>query len=346
VDDRALLERIAAAVGVTTDVSVTVGMLYMRWRATRPRGRAWQLQRNLLRPFVVRYWRRPAKSIGPRDWNEHRARRRREPTRTGRPPCELTLNMELKATKRMFRWAVSRKLLDERPLIDCKPVKTRDRRESWFTAEQIDRLISAADSLRWDHQQRAFRALAAVMGDTGLRISEALGLRWDRITLRGTTSVLGKGHKTRIVAFTSRTLEALAALDRFANPHVFTNYHTCRPFDPSTVRIWFRAAIAAAGLEGVKVDGDLALVPHNLRHSAASIADERGAPAQWIQSMLGHAHLATTMKYLHRTEHDAALRMAAIMSDRRPPRRVASKLRVSHEKEVVKVSGRRVTSFS
>ena len=125
-----LLQGIARALGVTPGVGVTVGAVFMRYKATRPRGRAWQLERNLLRPFVVRFWRRPGRSIGPADWNDHRALRTRQTTRTGRPPCDLTLNMELKATKRMFRWAVGKKLLDERPLIDCKPVKTRERRES------------------------------------------------------------------------------------------------------------------------------------------------------------------------------------------------------------------------
>jgi integrase len=158
--------------------------------------------------------------------------------------------------------------------------------------------------------------------------------------------VIGKGHKTRVVAFTPRTLGALAEMERHANPHVFVNYHTGRVFNASTVRAWFRAAVAAAGLEGVKVDGDLALVPHNLRHSAASIADERGAPAQWIQAMLGHAHLSTTMKYLHRTEQDAALRMAAIMSGRRGPRRAAWHNSLPTKKEIASATARRVQTIS
>jgi len=308
------LEAIARAVGVTPGVSgvtdVTVGRLYMARRTSAPRGRAWQMERNLLRPFVVAFWRRMASSLTAADWTRHRAQRRRQKTRLGRPPCELTLNLELKVAKRIVP-----------ALRDCRPVRTRTRRESWFTAAQVQALIDAGGSLRWAHQQRAFAALAAVMGDTGLRISEALGLRWDRITLRGTTSVLGKGAKTRVIGFTPRALAALAALDRHVNPHVFVNWRTGRTWNASTVRAWFRTAIAAARLEGVKADGDLALVPHVLRHSFASIADERRAPVEWISNALGHSSLATTRVYLHRNEADAALRMAAIMSERAPPQK-------------------------
>jgi len=308
-----LLRRALLASGVTLpDSSATVGRLFMTYKTTRPRGRAWQLERNLLRPFVVAHWRRPASSLGPGDWVRHRAHRRKAKTRLGRAPCELTLNMELKATKRM---------LGKGPLADCRPVKTRTRRESWFTADQIAALLDASGCLRWKHQQRTFRALVAVMADTGLRISEALGLRWDRITLRGTTSVLGKGAKTRVIGFTPRALEAMGGLDRHVNPHVFVNWRSGKTYDPSTVRAWFKTAIEAAGLEGVKADGDLALVPHLLRHSFASIADERGAPPRWIQGALGHAHASTTAVYLHRNEADAALRMAAIMGERKPARK-------------------------
>jgi integrase/recombinase XerD len=304
-----LLREIAAKIGVTlaNDGIESIGLAYMRYRASKPRGRAWQMERGLLRPLILRYWRAPVSTVGPAQWEEHRRARRKQRTRLGRPPCELTLNLELAAAKRLLP-----------ALKPCKFVKTRTRRESWFTADQIDQLLEASSWLRWDHQQRTFRALVSVMADTGLRISSALSLRWDRITLRGVTSVVGKGAKPHVVALTPRAIDALSRLDRHhASPLVFTNWKTLKRFNPSTVRSWFRQAIKAAKLEGVKADGDLALVPHTLRHSAASIADERGAPAQWIQQMLNHTRLSTTQVYLHRSNADAALRMAAIMSGRR-----------------------------
>jgi len=330
-----LLEAIARAVGVTPCASgVTVGTIWMRHKANRPRGRAWQMERNLLRPFVVAFWRRPAASLRPADWNGHRARRRTQRTRLGRPPCDLTLNLELKSAKRL--------LLPGRPFADCRPVKTRSRRGSWFTAEQVQRLVDAARALRWSHQTDAFAALASVMGDTGLRISEALALRWDRITLDGTTSVIGKGSKTRVVGLTPRALAAIGRLERHVNPHVFVNWRTGRVFNASTVRAWFRQAIAAAQLEGVKADGDLALVPHILRHSFASIADERGAPAGWIQAALGHAHASTTAVYLHRDDVNAARRMAAIMGERRPARRSAGRFSLGTKKEIASATVKRL----
>lgn len=333
-----LLEAIAIAVGVTPSVNavgvrqLTVGRRFVEYKKTRPRGRAWQMERNLLRPFVVRFWRRIAATLGPPDWEQHRQARRRQRTRLGRPPSELTINLELAAAKRLVPG-----------LRDCKAVKTRTRRGSWFTAEQIERLLAAANSLRWRHQRLVFYAIVAAMADTGLRISEALGLRWDRVTLRGTTSVLGKGSKTRVIGFTGRALAAMGALERHENPHIFVNWKTGKAYDPSTVRAWFRTAIEAAGLEGVKADGDFALVPHILRHSFASIADERGAPLSWIQNAMGHSRASTTQLYIHRDDHDAAIRMASIMGRRRPPKKA---VHVGAKKFLARKPATRVESFS
>ena len=280
------------------------------------------MERNLLRPFVVRYWRSPVSAITSATWETHRAARSKQKTRRGLPPRDITVNQELERTKHMFAAAVDAGTLAANPLARCRPVKTRRRRGSWFTLEQADRLVAAADGLRWDHQRRTFRALVVVMFDTGLRISEALSLRWDRFTLRGTTSVTGKGAKTRVVAFTARALEAMNSLGRHpTNPHVFVRWLTGKAWSGRAVRCWFAQAIDAAGLHHVKADGDIALVPHVLRHSFASAAEERGATPDMIRVALGHEKLATTQLYLHKHQQDAAQRIAEIMSPRKPPRR-------------------------
>jgi integrase/recombinase XerC len=320
-----LLRAVARAVGVTPSVSrtdISVGRLYVGYRATMQRGRHWQLARNLLRPFVVRFWRRSVDAITVETWVNHRSERSKQKTRRGLPPRDITLNLELMRTKCMFNWAVDSKRIAANPLARCRPVKTRRRRESWFTREQAQRLIDHAHCLRWDHQQRTFKALVIVMFDTGLRISEALSLRWDRVTLRGTTTVVGKGAKTRMVAFTPRALAAMTSLGQHPdNPHVFVRWATGKLWSGRAVRDWFSQVVDAAGLHHVKADGDIALVPHVLRHSFASAAEESGATPDQIRVAMGHEDLATTQLYLHKHQADAAVKIAAIMSPRKSPRR-------------------------
>jgi integrase len=73
----------------------------------------------------------------------------------------------------------------------------------------------------------------------------------------------------------------------------------------------FDRAAAAAGLEG--------LVPHELRHTAASLAIASGASIKGVQSVLGHASAAMTLDrygHLFGDELDAvADRMDAARAD-------------------------------
>lgn len=47
------------------------------------------------------------------------------------------------------------------------------------------------------------------------------------------------------------------------------------------------------------------ITPHSLRHSAATIALERGAPIHQVQDMLRHADIQTTMLCTHNKERIA-----------------------------------------
>jgi integrase len=68
---------------------------------------------------------------------------------------------------------------------------------------------------------------------------------------------------------------------------VFTGRHGGVLRNLNSRRDHFDAAATAAGLDG--------LTPHELRHTAASLAVAAGANAKAVQRMLGHASAATTL---------------------------------------------------
>jgi site-specific recombinase XerD len=58
------------------------------------------------------------------------------------------------------------------------------------------------------------------------------------------------------------------------------------------LRAWVKAAQRLAGL---RADGNF----HILRHTFCSHLAMQGAPPKVIQELAGHAHLSTTMRYMH-----------------------------------------------
>jgi integrase len=78
----------------------------------------------------------------------------------------------------------------------------------------------------------------------------------------------------------------------------------------------FYAALDRAGLRRI--------VFHDLRHCFASIA-VRKLPLSTVQGYLGHAHISTTMRYVHHAPaaEDVALLSAALGADRAESARAA-----------------------
>jgi integrase/recombinase XerD len=140
------------------------------------------------------------------------------------------------------------------------------------------------------------RAMLATMYGAGLRVSEVARLKvcdLDRerhvIWVRG-----GKGHKDRQVMLAEPLRELLAAYWRWKRPveWLFPGGNPDCPIGTNSV---FRACQQAARKAGVAKP----IHPHSLRHAFATHLLDEGVNLLVIQTLLGHAHLKTTARYLH-----------------------------------------------
>jgi integrase len=152
-------------------------------------------------------------------------------------------------------------------------------------------------------------AVIVLMLTSGLRIGEALGLRWidlsgDQLSIAGTLASKPSLHykpepKTaesrRTVALSQRALAALEAhrerqelerqaLDLEPAQHIFlTRSQTL--IDPSTVASELKTRTAHI----------CPVHPHKLRHTAASLMIDSGVPIQTVSKVLGHKSIRTTL---------------------------------------------------
>ncbi len=187
------------------------------------------------------------------------------------------------------------------PAAQVKPRAIPKRLPKAISTDAVARILDAAGTGDGLAPLRD-RALLEVVYASGARISEAVGLDVDDVSLEpGTESVLlrGKGRKERIVpvgtyaaealhAYLVRARSPLAQAGRGGEPALFLNTRGGRLSRQSAWAI-LRTAAERAGVADVS--------PHTLRHSFATHLLNGGADVRVVQELLGHASVTTTQIY-------------------------------------------------
>ncbi|HVN40533.1 MAG TPA: tyrosine recombinase [Myxococcota bacterium] len=148
------------------------------------------------------------------------------------------------------------------------------------------------------------RAMLEVLYGAGLRVSELVSLPLSGLDRRaGWLRVRGKGRKERVVPIGEPALEALDAYLESGRPQLARAaaraseavFLSRRGTAMSRQNFFLRLRELArrAGVPSERVS------PHVLRHAFATDLLEGGADLRAVQTLLGHAHLATTQIYTH-----------------------------------------------
>ena len=141
-------------------------------------------------------------------------------------------------------------------------------------------------------------AVMALLYGSGLRISEALGLKHRDVPKPGEGDVIivtGKGNKTRMVPVLQNVLTLIADYTKMcphalpANGPIFVGARG-GPLSPRIIQLTMERLRGALGLPD-------SATPHALRHSFATHLLSRGGDLRAIQELLGHASLSTTQIY-------------------------------------------------
>jgi len=141
-------------------------------------------------------------------------------------------------------------------------------------------------------------AVLALLYGSGLRISEALGLKRGDVPAPGegdVVTVIGKGNKARMVPVLRPVLDLVAdyvaacPYDLPADRPLFVGARG-GPLSPRIVQLVMERLRGALGLPD-------SATPHALRHSFATHLLARGGDLRAIQELLGHASLSTTQIY-------------------------------------------------
>ncbi len=168
-----------------------------------------------------------------------------------------------------------------------------------LTIDEVKSLLDAPEPNNPSGARDA--AMLELLYAAGLRVSELIGLKLQDVNLSaGYVRVLGKGAKERVVPIGQYaqqkiiryTAGARAALLKGSISVYLFVARAGKPLSRQGFWKLIKRYGLRAGLRKV-------ITPHTLRHSFASHLLEGGADLRAVQTMLGHADIATTQIYTH-----------------------------------------------
>jgi integrase/recombinase XerD len=161
----------------------------------------------------------------------------------------------------------------------------------YLSETEVDALLAAASGER---QGDLMHAALEILYATGLRVSELLAL--PRTALAGDAALLmirGKGGRERIVPLSDAARDAAAVIARHKGKWLFPGRDPVHALTRQGFGRLLKQVALAAGIDPARVS------PHVMRHSFASHMLARGADLRSLQTLLGHADIATTQIYTH-----------------------------------------------
>lgn len=213
-----------------------------------------------------------------------------------------TFNRRRALLMSFYNWCVDKGITPENPMKRIKKRREDKKEPRFLTHNQMQSFLEACDA---DDYAICFYVLA----NTGMRISEALGLRWCDVDLNGGWIRIGrifckttkqaeertKSGNTRMIGL-NEALRQVLLRERLRGHSVESqDFIVAMPSGASPgherIRSVFSRNIRRAGLAHHGI--------HDLRHSFASIFMMSGGSLWDLKTILGHSTIELTERYSH-----------------------------------------------
>lgn len=209
----------------------------------------------------------------------------------------------LSSIKQLYRFAFEEELRKDNPAIQVRGPRKDKRLPKSLSLQEVEQLLQTAHTMP---KQRADKMRLTCLMDllyaTGMRVTELVSL--PVAAVRGNPDMIlvrGKGGKERMVPLSPDARDAvilwLSVRDQDEAHTKSTFLFPSRGKQGHLTRIWFFQQIKKLALmAGVNAEK---VTPHSLRHAFATHLLAGGADLRSIQTLLGHADIATTEIYTH-----------------------------------------------
>lgn len=207
-----------------------------------------------------------------------------------------TISRILASTKAFFHYEFMEGNIHRDPVELLKTPKIEKKIPLILSVEEVNRFLEQPDGT--SAKEIRDKAMLELLYATGIRVSELIGLKLQDVNLSVGFLICRDGEKERMIPFGKKVNQYLKTYLDQARPELikenesvwlFTN---CSGRQMSRQGFW-KIVKYYGDKAGIQVD----ITPHTLRHSFAAHLISSGADIQAVQTMLGHADLATTLAY-------------------------------------------------
>ena len=209
----------------------------------------------------------------------------------------------LSSIKQLYRFAFEEDLRKDNPAIQVRGPRKDKRLPKSLSLQEVEQLLQTAHIMPKQRTDKMrLTCLMDLLYATGMRVTELVSL--PVAAVRGNPDMIlvrGKGGKERMVPLSPGARDAvilwLSVRDQDEAHTKSTFLFPSRGKQGHLTRIWFFQQIKKLALmAGVNAEK---VTPHSLRHAFATHLLAGGADLRSIQTLLGHADIATTEIYTH-----------------------------------------------
>lgn len=215
------------------------------------------------------------------------------------PLAPASIARALSALRGWFRFLVREHLMETNPLPEVIGSRRAVRLPKTLTMAEVTQLLELPAGT--SAEGRRDQAMLELLYACGLRVSELVGLTVSQVDLNaGCLRVRGKGSKERVVPMGQQARDLLSDYLAQVRPVLLKGRPSRTLFVSRRAQALTRQACwKLLRLRARRAGITKAISPHMLRHSFATHLLEGGADLRAVQTMLGHADIATTQIYTH-----------------------------------------------
>lgn len=198
---------------------------------------------------------------------------------------KTTLDNQRRVISAFFTWLCSEEYIDKNPMLKIKKIKADVKIKKSFSDTELEKIRQNTKSIKE-------KALVEFLLSTGCRVSEVSNLHIQDIDFhKGEAIVYGKGAKERKVYISDKAMYYLTEylkIRKDNTTYLFLNRNHQR-MTKQNIEVLLKTIGSRANVNNVH--------PHRFRRTFATNAIKRGVPVQYVQKILGHTSLDTTMIY-------------------------------------------------